>query len=429
MPRPLLPLGARVEVDGAEVVPPCARGAWPWELGAAVPEGLTLWPVPRARRDGSARPPAILPWPAAVGAGLAELEDVLEDGAPEVLGAPEAAPVAPPDLPPPAPAAPALGDVGAPREGLAVAWFAGIDPDPVGGAVMTWPRLRPRLTRCPELEAGLDKRAAPGWAPVAWALGQPHRRKAENVGALSCLVLDCDKLPPEGLAVLEGAAERLGRAACWHTSWSHTPERPKARLVLPFATPCPVAQWPRVWGAGQRWAAAEGLEVDTACRDPGRWYLLPGLPADASPERWDAVAAGMVEGPPLDWRWFAAAWPPPPPPPLAMPPRERTRTAAEWADQGRRKALGWFEHRARSLAGAPPGGRDTSCYTGARWVGSAVAGGVIDAGEGEGWCSTLIGAAVACGHPEHRARAAVGRGYRKGLGEPWDFTGPAPDHE
>ena len=428
MPRPLLPLGARVEVDGAEVVPPSARGAWPWELGAAAPEGLTLWPVPRARRDGTARPPVLLPWAAAVAAGLAAAGDAC-DGAPKAVAAPEAAPVAPPDPSPPAPAAPALGDVSAPREGLAVAWFAGIDPEPVGGAVMTWPRLRARLTRCPELEDGLDKLRAPGWAPVAWALGQPHRRKAENVGTLSCLVLDCDKLPPDGLALLEGAAERLGRAAAWHTSWSHKPEHPKARLILPFETPCPVAQWPRVWGAGQRWAAAAGLEVDNACRDPARLYLLPGLPADAAPERWEAVAAGMVEGPPLDWRWFAGEWRPPPPPPrLAPPPRERTRTAAEWADHGRRRALGWFEHRAQALSSAPPGGRDTSCYTGARWVGSAVAGGVIDAGEGEGWCSTLIAAAVAGGHPEHRARGAVGNGYSKGLSEPWDFIGPAPDH-
>lgn len=420
MPRPLLPLGARVEVCGAEVLPPAARGAWPWEVGAAAPEGLTLWPVPRARRDGSARPPVLLPWAAAVAAGLAELED----GAPERLSAPEAGPVAPPDLPPPPPAAPALGAAGG---GLAVAWFNGIDPAPVGGAVMTWPRLRARLTRCPALEAGLDKRSAPGWAPLSWAAGQPHRRKAENVGALSCLVLDCDKLPPDGLDLLEGAAERLGRAACWHTSWSHSTEAPKARLILPFATPCPVAQWPRVWGAGQRWAAAAGLEVDAACRDPGRWYLLPGLPADAAPERWDAVAAGMIEGPPLDWRWFAAAWPPPPPLPLVTPPpRERTRTAAEWADRGRRKALGWFEHRARALACAPPGGQSMACYGNARKVGQAVAGGVLSDGEGEDWCRTFTAAGVAAGLPEARAADSVARGYRKGMGEPWDFLAPEP---
>jgi hypothetical protein len=455
--RPLLPLGARVEVCGAQVEPEHPRGAWTWEVGELEAGALVLWPVPRRRPDLSARPPVRVPLPRAVALGLVELPEdappvpVLEaaaelegaapaepEGAPwptlaPSVAAPPAAPTAPESPPAPAPVsapapapAPAHGAAGG-AGGLAVAWFEGIDPHPAGGAVLSWERLRARLTDCRTLPAGADKRGAPGWAPVAWGEGKPHRRAAENVGALSCLVLDFDALPPGGLAVLEAAAERLGRAACWHTSWSHAPEHPKARLVLPFDRPCPASQWARVWGAGARWAAGEGLAPDRACSDAGRWYLLPGLPEDAAPERWEACAAGMVEGAPLSWIWFAAAYPPPPPePPTAPPPRERTRTAGEWADRGRRRALAWFEHRAGALAVMPPGGQSMACYGNARKVGQAVAGGVLGDGEGEDWCRTFTAAGVAAGLPEARAADSVARGYRKGLGEPWDFLGPEP---
>jgi len=307
---------------------------------------------------------------------------------------------------------------------VAVAWFAGIAPEPAAGAAaLPWPRLRARLTRFPELAAGLDKRAAPGWAPVAWADGAPHRRAAANVGALSALVLDFDKLPPGGLADIEGAAEGLGRAACWHTSWSHADQTPKGRLILPFATPCPVAQWPRVWGAGARWAAAAGLEVDTACRDPGRWYLLPGLPVDAEPARWEAVAAGIVEGEPLSWRWFAAAWPEPPPPPVTLPPRERTRTAAAWADHERRRADALLSGHERGLGGRGPGSRNNAAFMAGLTLGGLAQNGLVDA---ERWAARLVAAAVIAGLGEREAWAAVRSGMGSGAAQPWVWPEDAP---
>jgi hypothetical protein len=222
--RALVPAGARVEVCGAEVDPPAARGKWTWEVGELEAGALVLWPVPRRRPDLSDRPPVRVPLPRAVALGLVELPEDAPPAEPEgapwptlapSVAAPPAAPTAPespPELAPvsaPAPApAPAHGAAGG-AGGLAVAWFEGIAPHPAGGAVLSWERLRARLTDCRTLPAGADKRGAPGWAPVAWGDGKPHRRAAENVGALSCLVLDFDALPPGGLAVLEAAAKRL----------------------------------------------------------------------------------------------------------------------------------------------------------------------------------------------------------------------------
>ncbi len=421
-PRALVLEGARVEVDGAAVEPPHPRGAWIWEAGALDPAaGLTLWPVPRRRPDGTARPPVVLPLARAVELRLVELEAPPAAPEPEPEPAPPPAPAAPSTAPAPAPAQPE-------PQGLAVVWFAGVNPEPAGGGALSWPRLRARLTAFPELAAGLEKLGAPCWAPFAWAPGAAHRRKAENVGALSCLVLDCDKLPPGGLADLEAAAEGLGRAACWHTSWSHTDAAPKARLVLPLATPCPVAQWPRVWGAGLRWAAAAGLEADTACRDAARLYVLPGLPVDAEPARWEAVAAGMVEGPPLDWRWFAAAWPAPPPAaPATPPPRERTRTAGEWAERERRRVAGWFRYRVARLAVMPPGGQSMACYGNGRKIAQAVGAGHLSAAEGDDWCRAVVAAGVAAGLGEARAWDSVRRGYAKGAAEVWSFNPADPE--
>lgn len=251
---------------------------------------------------------------------------------------------------------------------VAVAWFRGVEPVPVPGpAVLPWARLVDRLTTFPHLPAGLDKRAAPGWAPLAWAEGAPHRRAAVNVGALSALVFDLDALPggldalDRAAAELRGNAPRAPLACAWHTSWRSTEDEPRARLVLPLAEPCPVARWPAVWAAAARWLRAEvQLDPDPACKDAGRWYLLPGLPEDAARERWQGIGAASHPGAALDWRWLVADWPEPPPPPSTARPPERTRPDADWRDLDARRAEGWMRGKVRALKAIPEGGRNTA---------------------------------------------------------------------
>ena len=87
------------------------------------------------------------------------------------------------------------------------------------------------------------------------------------------------KSAAETIDTLERAAALAeGYTAMMHTSWSHTPEHPKARLVFPFAEPAPVARWEQVWDAAARWAKLGGLTLDPATKDASRLYFLPAYP-------------------------------------------------------------------------------------------------------------------------------------------------------
>lgn len=269
---------------------------------------------------------------------------------------------------------------------VAVAWFRGVEPVPVRGpAAVPWARLVDRLTDVPVYAAGLDKRAAPGWAPIVWKAGAELHRKAANVGALSALVADLDALPGglDGLdraaAELRGNAPRGPVACAWHTSWRSTEDEPRARLVIPFAEPCPASHWPAVWAAGARWLhAAAGLDLDPKCKDTGRWYLLPGLPKDAAPERWQGIGAASHPGAALDWRWLAAAYPEPPPPAPAPRPPERTRPDADWRSRDARRAAAWLDAAERAAENAAPGGRNSRLYGACKDAARMAAAGLID---------------------------------------------------
>ncbi len=179
---------------------------------------------------------------------------------------------------------------------LPVAWYNGRKVQAVGSETTTWRELCARLTSCPVLATDTAKDAAPWWSPVEWGDGRPALRANDNVSALSCVVLDFDDLADEGgLAALAAAAERLGRAFAWHTSWSHAEDKPKARLILPLDRPCPAVLWPDLWGRMTAWARREGLTADPKCRDVSRAYVLPC----ALPDRVGRFASGAGGGPRL----------------------------------------------------------------------------------------------------------------------------------
>ncbi len=65
-----------------------------------------------------------------------------------------------------------------------------------------------------------------------------------------------------------------------HTSWSHRPEAPCFRLVLPLARPVPGPRWGEAWSLAVQ---ALGLPVDRACSNANRRYLLPARPREEAP--------------------------------------------------------------------------------------------------------------------------------------------------
>lgn len=112
------------------------------------------------------------------------------------------------------------------------------------------------------------------WSPAAYVPGGERRK--EDVAQLSCLVLDYD-----GGATIEDARDQwFSWFHVMHTTWSHTAEVNKFRVVLPLAQPAPAASWYDVW----RWVhEIAGDTVDPTGKSVSRAYALPVVPHDAWP--------------------------------------------------------------------------------------------------------------------------------------------------
>jgi|GEM_PF-1470689 len=133
------------------------------------------------------------------------------------------------------------------------------------------------------------------WAPTLYRKGV-EKRGQDGVAQLSCLVLDYD----DGKSI--EAAKLIWEP--WfhigHTTWSHKPDKPKFRIVMPLANPVRAEDWPGVW----LWAeAVAGEGIDPSCKGVSRAYALPVVPFKDWPrEVWvnrqgallDPVSEGLV---------------------------------------------------------------------------------------------------------------------------------------
>lgn len=113
-----------------------------------------------------------------------------------------------------------------------------------------------------------------GWMPCS-VKNQGGRRIQENMDLVHLLVLDIDDGLPLGqihevLAQYEYAV---------HSSYSHTPEKPKWRVVLPLDEPIPATDLPALFDQVNE--LFDG-KLDASCgHDYARMYFLPGCPPDA----------------------------------------------------------------------------------------------------------------------------------------------------
>jgi hypothetical protein len=115
------------------------------------------------------------------------------------------------------------------------------------------------------------------WSPALYRPGA-DKRGSENVTHVSCLVLDYD----DGTSVEEASDSWSAWFHLVHTTWSHTAERPKLRVILPLAFPVPAEEWPKVWS----WAEERThFEIDPALKSPAATYALPAVPHRAWPRR------------------------------------------------------------------------------------------------------------------------------------------------
>jgi putative DNA primase/helicase len=113
------------------------------------------------------------------------------------------------------------------------------------------------------------KTGAQAWSPTKYKPGAT--RGNGGVESISCAVLDIDNGTP-----LENVRRKLdGYAFLAHSSFSHTDEHPKYRIILPLNTASPAQNWPLHWARINHWL---GHINDPATKDQARIYFMPCHP-------------------------------------------------------------------------------------------------------------------------------------------------------
>lgn len=156
-------------------------------------------------------------------------------------------------------------------------------PKPMGRSV-SWASLCESLTRW---RMGDSKDSIPLWSPARYPDDCERRKKADVID-VSCLVLDYD----DGVTLRGAHGHWKEFPHIIHTSWSHTKEHPKCRVVVPLLRPVPASGWARVF----HWALQRAPGIDTQCSDPSRIFFLPSHPVDAVgawAKAWD-VGSGFL---------------------------------------------------------------------------------------------------------------------------------------
>ncbi|MBX3245607.1 MAG: hypothetical protein KF901_00345 [Myxococcales bacterium] len=196
------------------------------------------------------------------------------------------------------------------------------------------------------------------WSPALFREG--GRRESADVLHVSCLVLDYDG----GVRPEEASGHWEGHYHVVHTTWSHRPELPKFRLVLPLARPVRADDWRAFWEWG---ATRVGMRNDPALKSPASTFALPSSPTMDAP-RFAYVAPGELLDP---FESGLALHVDAPPDPLPAPgpthfrgdPSERT---VEHRQEGMLSAI--------ALATAPPEEADFDLF-----------GGEEPSGQGDDW--------------------------------------------
>ena len=161
----------------------------------------------------------------------------------------------------------------------------------------TWGRLVKTLTSFRVCDNKLN---VPAWSPAEYIAGKT--RGSAGVRALSCLVLDYDS----GVACIENARKAWGGwPGILHTSWSHTEEHHKFRVIMPLWRPVPAEDWPGVFAWAESWTRTTATPdkvmtdeefrrakwiktIDPACKDPGRLFYVPAVRSEDWPRHAEA---------------------------------------------------------------------------------------------------------------------------------------------
>jgi hypothetical protein len=125
----------------------------------------------------------------------------------------------------------------------------------------------------PILDRAQSKNEIPLWSPTTFQ----GTRNGKNAIEVSCLVYDVD----DGLTNINTwqCFDRYSLMA--HTSFSHRPDHPKYRIILPLAKPIPARDWDRACIAAEDlWDSLVGIGKPDmkALKDVARVYFRYALP-------------------------------------------------------------------------------------------------------------------------------------------------------
>lgn len=242
----------------------------------------------------------------------------------------------------------------------------------------------PEWTRPPELES---KSASRGWSPATF---RQDRREKAGVESVCALALDYEAQPDQPATSVEEAAALWGHHAGWiYTTWSHRPDQPRFRVVVPLSRAVSAAEYGLIW----RWAATRCLEVghaiDEACRDASRLWFLPAVrPGCAGDYRLVPLQGGRwLDADAVIEEQRALEAPPPAPP-------RRKRAAAPSEDGAARYVRKALEGALDDLRRVPQGTRHNTIRAKAYHLGGLIHTGAISADEIE---RELVGEAQRCG--------------------------------
>jgi len=164
-------------------------------------------------------------------------------------------------------------------------------------APMTWPGLVAWLA----LSEPADTKDCGGYV-VGELIGQ--RRTKKTVSSRSMAALDADKASGSFVA---DAATKLGCALAYHTTWSHTLQQPRYRLLVPLSRDVTPDEYRMIVQALMVCLGHE--QFDPTCDQPERFMhrpstqgnyehgVIPGDPLDADEWLARAKALGLDSGP------------------------------------------------------------------------------------------------------------------------------------
>lgn len=138
----------------------------------------------------------------------------------------------------------------------------------------TWPQMVKFFERAP---ARTDDKSSAGW--YSFAEFEPAYRDSDNFRERHALTFDYDHVTQAQLDEVFAAIEMLGYAAFAYTTWSHTPEKPRWRVLLPLSRPVGYDEFQAV----SRFTAQRLGGIELPAREthtPAQFMYLPSVKPD-----------------------------------------------------------------------------------------------------------------------------------------------------